>query len=114
MNNLVKQITLACDGTQEQIIRRIERYCKINNYSYTNLSIDENSCATFTTYSNISYNDLVNQLVKERYSDSEEYAILRKALKEKTDEFYIYDAYVEECKVKAKEFIAKRDALEVK
>ena len=94
-------------------VERVERFCKMQDLTYTNLVI-HNGYVTFDGYSNASYDNLVNKLVKERYSDSEEYAILRKALKEKTDEFYIYDAYVEECKVKAKEFIAKRDALEVK
>lgn len=64
---------------------------------------------TFMYYLPTTYEDLVNQLVKERYSDSEEFAILRKAVKEVTDEFLIYNSFVEECKVKAKEFIAERE-----
>lgn len=63
----------------------------------------------YTTYSKISYEQLVNQLVKERYSDSEEFAILRKAINGITDEYLIYNAYVEECKTRAKEFIAERE-----
>ena len=109
MNILVKQITLACEGTQEQITKRVERYCRINNYSYANLSIDENSCATFTTYSNISYDNLVNQLVKQRYSDSEEFAILRKAINGITEEYTTYNTYVEQCKLDAKAFIEERE-----
>ena len=64
---------------------------------------------TFTTYSDLPYEDLVNKLVRERYTDSEEFAILRKAINEKTDEYFIYNAYVEECKVRAKEFVAERE-----
>lgn len=65
----------------------------------------------YTYYSPVSYEALVNQLVKERYSDSDEFAILRKAVKEVTDEFLIYNTYVEQCKVRAKEFIAERESV---
>lgn len=68
----------------------------------------------YTYYSNIKYEALVNKLVREKYTDSEEFAILRKAINEKTNEYYIYNAYVEECKVRAKAFIEERNkALEV-
>lgn len=63
----------------------------------------------YTYYSPVSYEQLVNQLVKQRYSDSEEFAILRKAINGITDEYLIYNAYVEECKVKAKAFISERE-----
>ena len=63
----------------------------------------------YTVYSKISYAKLVNQLVKERYSDSEEFAILRKAINNGiTEEYQLYNAYVEECKERAKAFIEKR------
>ena len=62
----------------------------------------------YKTYSNISYEKLVNRLVKERYSDSEEFAILRKSLNGKTAEFNEYNIYVEECKKQAKAFIEER------
>lgn len=64
---------------------------------------------TFTYYLPIKYEALVNQLVREKYTDSEEFAILRKALTEKTNEFYIYNAFVEECKTQAKAFIEERN-----
>ena len=60
-------------------------------------------------YTNISYNDLVNGMVHEKYSGSEEFAILRKAISGITSEFITYNAYVEECKTQAKAFIAERD-----
>ena len=64
----------------------------------------------YTVYTNISYDQLVNKMVKERYSDSEEFAILRKAINNGiSDEYTAYNTYVEECKAQAKEFIAKRD-----
>lgn len=67
---------------------------------------------TFTRYSNISYNELVNGMIRDKYSDSEEFAILRKHQKGvNEDEFNEFDAYVEECKVKAKEWINQRDGI---
>jgi hypothetical protein len=64
---------------------------------------------SYTYYLPISYEKLVNQLVRERYTESEEFAILRKAVNGITDEFLIYNTYVEECKAKAKQFIAERE-----
>ena len=66
---------------------------------------------TYTYYLPITYENLVNHLVRERYTDSEEFAILRKAINGITDEYYIYNTYVEECKVKAKKFIAERESV---
>lgn len=65
----------------------------------------------FTRYSNISYDELVNGMVRDKYSESQEFAILRKAMTLKTDEFTEYNTYVEECKVKAKEWINQRDGI---
>ena len=64
---------------------------------------------TYTRYVMGNYNFIVNKLVKQKYSDSEEFAILRKAIKNpNNDEYLIYNAYVEDCKSKAKEFIKQR------
>lgn len=90
-------------------LAHVEMYCKNNNLVYANLQIYD-GYVTFDGYSNASYDELVNQLVKQRYSDSEEFAILRKAITEVTDEYRIYNAYVEECKVRAKAFIAERES----
>lgn len=60
----------------------------------------------------LSYNELVNGLVREKYSDSEEFAILRKSINNPlNEEFVEYNNYVEQCKVKAKDFIEKRNLL---
>lgn len=48
------------------------------------------------------YGDLVNKLIRKKYSLSEELAILRQR-EEKPEEFMVYNAFVEECKNKAKE-----------
>ena len=54
-------------------------------------------------WQNIGYNEAVNAKIRERYTDSQEFAILRQR-DEKPDEYQAYYAYCEECKafVKAK------------
>lgn len=66
---------------------------------------------TYTRYRpNANYNTLVNGLVRDRYSESEEFAILRKAINNPDNaEFIEYNEYVENCKLQAKAFIAERD-----
>ena len=67
---------------------------------------------TFTRYSNISYNELVHGMIRDKYSESQEFAILRKHQKGINEaEFNEYDAYDEECKVKAKEWINQSDCI---
>lgn len=66
---------------------------------------------TYTKYSNISYDDLVNGMVRDKYSESEEFAILRKAMNFKGEEFEEYNAYVESCKLQAKAWINNRDGV---
>lgn len=64
----------------------------------------------YTIYSSISYEKLVAKLVREKYNADEESAIQRKAIMNGvTDEFLIYNAYVEECKLQAKAFIEERE-----
>ena len=98
-------------ATEEQIKGYINNYCKDFNCHYTNLVIDIDT-VSFTTYSKITYEVLVNKLVKEKYSDSEEFAILRKAISNpNNDEYLIYNAYVEDCKVRAREFVNERESV---
>lgn len=63
----------------------------------------------YKKYSDISYNDLVNGMIRDKYSESEEFAILRKSINGITDEFTTYNTYVEDCKLQAKAWIANRD-----
>ena len=63
----------------------------------------------YTYYLPITYENLVVDLIRKQYSINEELAILRKSNVETTDEFHIYNAYVEQCKARAKEFIAERE-----
>lgn len=53
-------------------------------------------------WSSISYGDAVNEKIKERYTDSQELAILRQR-DEKPEEYAEYYAYCEECKAFVKE-----------
>lgn len=50
----------------------------------------------------VSYEDLVVEKIREKYSLNQELAILRQR-DSKPDEFKEYNDYVEECKIKAKE-----------
>ena len=75
------------------------------------LQADGTYLVTFTRYLTGRYELIVNRLVKEKYSDSEEFAILRKSIKNpNNDEYLIYNAYVEDCKVRAREFVNERDS----
>lgn len=94
---------------RENQVKRVEMYCKQYNLVYTNLQIF-NGYVTFVGYSNITYENLVNKLVAERYTIQDELAIQRKYKKGVNEiEFEEYDAYVEECKVRAKAFIEERE-----
>lgn len=54
-------------------------------------------------WQNIPYDEAVNAKIRERYTESQEFAILRQK-DEKPEEYAVYYAYCEECKafVKAK------------
>ena len=107
MNNLKKELSFKRNKRTPQQIDDLIKL-RFSNALISNVVIDDDSFS-FTIYSKLSYEVLVNQLVKERYSDSEEYGILRKAINGITDEFNEYNDYVEECKVKAREFVAERE-----
>jgi hypothetical protein len=108
MNNLKKHFNFKrAKRTKEQIDSFIKKLFK--NSIIGNLIITEESFS-FDVYSKLSYEALVNKLVREKYTESEEFAILRKHQKGvNEDEFNEYDTYVEECKEKAKQFIAERE-----
>ena len=76
------------------------------------LQIDGTYLVEYTSYSMSRYETIVNRLVKEKYSDSEEFAILRKAISNpNNDEYLIYNAYVEDCKVRARAFVNERESV---
>ena len=59
-------------------------------------------------YTNKEYSDKVDELVRARYTISEELAILRQR-DSKPMEYEAYYAYAEECKVKAKELLNNKE-----
>lgn len=64
----------------------------------------------YTYYLPITYENLVNQLIAQRYTIQDELAIQRKHSKGVNEaEFNEYYEFVEQCKVRAKEFIAERE-----
>ena len=98
--------------SKEDIKRIVNNFTKVRNVYLANLIILDDGTTTFTTYSKIEYEELVNKLVKEKYSDSDEFAILRKAISNpNNDEYLIYNAYVEDCKVRAREFVDERESV---
>lgn len=66
----------------------------------------------YIRYSPMSYDNIVNNLVRTKYSQGSVEAILRKAIKDAyNEEFVAFNDFVEQCKATAKEFIAERQAL---
>ena len=109
MKNLTQNITWSnVNASNDQIKGYVENYARENRVYIVNLLIN-NGNVTFTTYSKITYEDLVVRLIRKKYPQNEEFAILRKAIKGITDEYFVYNSYVEECKVKAKQFVNERE-----
>jgi hypothetical protein len=107
MNNFKKvMIIKRANRTPQQIDDFIKT--RFKNNLIGNVVIDDVSFS-FTIYSKMSYEELVNRLVAEKYTIQDELAIQRKAMSNVTDEFLIYNAYVEECKLQAKTFIEERE-----
>lgn len=63
---------------------------------------------TFVQYAAIPYENLVELLIRQKYSVSDELALLRQK-DSKKEEYEDYFAYVETCKSQAKEFISERE-----
>lgn len=92
--------------TEEQL-QRLEKTTKIETKELTQNGY---YVVTYARYERGSYEEMVNKLVKDRYSDSEEFAILRKSINNPyNSEFIEYNNYVEQCKLQAKAFIEERE-----
>ena len=77
---------------------KIENY-KIKDY----VEIDSTHCDfTIEVGELVNYEDEVNNLVREKYSLSEELSLLRQK-ESKADEYQVYYDYVESCKTAAKD-----------
>ena len=112
MNNLKNNVIWNnIKVTEEQIKDYINVYCTNKNVYCINLVIS-NGNVSFTTYSKITYERLVNKLVKEKYSDSEEFALINKGIEDNNNDEYIeYRNFVANCKKIAREFIEERQTL---
>ena len=111
MKNLTKQITWNnVNASNEEIKGYVNNYAKDMNVYTSNLVIN-NGNVSFTTYSKITYDNLVKKLIREKYSADDEYKLHREAFINGIGaEFNEYNTYVEECKIKAKQFIAERES----
>lgn len=72
------------------------------NGVYRDMSEEEISALpTINLYENYSYEELVGEFIREKYSINDEFAILRQK-DVKPNEYAEYNAYCEECKARAK------------
>ena len=118
MNNLIKQrinrVIKLTTNDNSLIKSKLPKFTKSID-SIVDLGFENGKYlkrVSYTYYLPTPYETLVNAMVKERYSDSEEFAILRKAISNGiTDEYRIYNLFVEDCKVRAKQFIEERNAV---
>ena len=76
------------------------------------LQADGSYLVEFTRYNMSKYNDITNDLIREKYSDSEEFALINKGIADNNNDEYIeYRNFVANCKKIAREFIEERQTL---
>lgn len=110
----IRRITWERKNRKEIVINLMVKNLAKTRNMYASKPRITNTDITFTLYSKISYEDLVNRMVKQKYTDSQEFAILRKSITNGTNEEYQeYNTYVEECKENAKKFIKERETFGV-
>ena len=85
--------------------KRVVEY-KLQRYE---IEVEKNDkTITLTRYSDKTYEEIVEDMVKTKYSLAQEVAILRQQYT-KIDEYNEYYQFVEQCKALAKEFINERN-----
>jgi hypothetical protein len=90
----------------EQQLKIISRNSIIHNRL---LQEDGTHLVELTRYNMSKYEDIVNGLIRNKYSQSEEFALINKGIADATNEEYLeYRSYVEQCKNQAREFVAER------
>lgn len=107
MQKLKRTVKAAIIG-DEAIKRYSETYPKAIMVKSDTINGKPRGWFETTAYSSVSYEELVETYVREKYSISDEIGILRQK-DDKFLEFTEYNNYVEECKKKAKEFVEERD-----
>ena len=84
------------------------RICE--NGIYRNMTEEEiNANKDINPYEGYTYEELVAEFIRERYTVNDEFAILRQR-DAKPEEYQTYNAYCEQCKARAKEIIANVSA----
>ena len=76
---------------------------------------EEVSIEDIPPYTQVEYKEEIIKLIRERYDQDDEFAILRKIAQSPTNERYIneyneYNSFVEDCKTKAKENLWQRSS----
>ena len=76
---------------------------------------EEVSIEDIPPYTQVEYKEEIIKLIRERYDQDDEFAILRKIAQSPTNERYIneyneYNSFVEDCKTKAKENLSQRNS----
>lgn len=90
----------------EQQLKIISRNSIIHNRL---LQGDGIHLVELTRYNMSKYEDIVNGLIRDKYSQSDEFALINKGIADATNYEYLeYRSYVEECKNQAREFVAER------
>ena len=77
-----------------------------NEYVDIEINAEEQVAAEREYWASIDYDEAVNAEIRNRYTESQEFAILRQR-DEKPDEYAEYYAYCEQCKNFVKEKIAQ-------
>ena len=83
------------------------RICE--NGTYRDMTEEEiNALSNINPYEGYSYEELVAEFIRKRYSINDELAILRQR-DTKPDEYDVYNTFCEECKTKARNIVGKGD-----
>lgn len=105
-------------STEGKYIRRVgtDTYFKRGTLLPTDMASDFEEVDEIPSYTKEEYDNKVAELVRTKYSESEEFAIQRKAInaafsanRESLEEYAAYNAFVEECKQQAKTILSQND-----
>ncbi len=112
-NNLVEIST-----DESHILHRIgsEEYQKLRRATIAAADLanwEEIAVADIPPYTEAEYKAKVEELIRERYSASDEFALINNVMvgtptKKREDEYAAYQAYRSECKARAKELLTQR------
>lgn len=109
MKYIKKDIDINLDNLTDEEISEVisnlsKQYKSNQSVDYVSYNSDENKLIIAT----FEYDELVDNLIRERYSISQEFAILRQR-DTKQDEFATYNEYAEQCKARARELLSENE-----